>query len=65
LLLKAGVPEEAYNYLEAHAEREIEAGLIPQYTCLQCIVATRANVLLPDLANEEGEEEAEENMEDE
>jgi len=54
-----------YNYLEAHAEREIEAGSILQYTRLQCVVATRADVVLPEFDDEEEDDEEEEDYEEE
>ena len=56
--------EDVYNCLEAHADQEIEAGLIPQYTCLQCVIATRTDVSLPELEDGEEEEEEEEEGED-
>jgi len=51
--LKAGYPQDQYDFLEAHADREIEEGLLTQYTRLQTVVATRNTIQLPDL--EEGD----------
>jgi len=46
-LLKAGLPEYMYDYLESHVDAEIEAGAITQYNRLRTVVATRNDVLLP------------------
>ena len=51
--MKAGYPQDQYDFLEAHADREIEEGLLTQYTRLQTVVATRNTIQLPDL--EEGD----------
>ena len=55
ILLKAGLPPEVYELIESYSDLEIESGYPPQFTHLETVVATRRNVVLPELTFDDEE----------